>query len=261
MRVLARSETVRFAGPAPYSGHLSSLKRSLPVAWARRRDPHLYLQLVLLALLGGALYGLGVVVEDYLSGDPLVQWDVEFSRWLHEHTSASLLSAFQVITLAGNVVTLALLTVAVALYLLRRARLNEAAVLCVAAIGIEIVNPILKLAFHRPRPELAFVHLESYSFPSGHAAGSAAIYGVALYLLARYMRPRWQVLAAGGYVVLVGAIGFSRLYLEVHYLSDVLAGTALGAAWSCAWLFVYETRNDLVARLVPGRVRRLATRG
>jgi membrane-associated phospholipid phosphatase len=122
------------------------------------------------------------------------------------------------------------------------------------------VNPILKLVFHRPRPELAYVHLDTYSFPSGHGAGSAAVYALVLYLLARHARPRWQMFAAAGYVVLVASIGFSRLYLEVHYLSDVLAGVSLGAAWASAWLFVYEWRNDAVSRLLPDRFRAAAAR-
>ncbi len=102
---------------------------------------HLRLQLALVALLGAAAWAFGHIVEDYLTGDPLVRWDVEFSRWLHEHSSPTLVSIFKVFTYAGSVPVLGLLTVAVALYLLRRGRLNEAALLCVAALGIEIVNP------------------------------------------------------------------------------------------------------------------------
>ena len=112
------------------------------------------------------------------------------------------------------------------------------------------MNPILKLVFHRPRPELAYVHLDTYSFPSGHAAGSAAVYALVLYLLARHAPPRWQVFAAIGYVVLVAIIGFSRLYLEVHYLSDVLAGLRWRVR-AAAWLFVYEWRHDAASRLCP----------
>src|SRR5215213_1991692 len=222
--VRATSATVRFVRPLPSAVRVASLWRSLPDFWAQRRDPRRQLQLALVGLFGLAVWAFGHVVEDYLTGDPLVRWDVEFSRWLHEHSSLMLVSLFDVFTWAGSVPVLSLLTIAIALYLLRRGRLNEAALLCAGALGIEIVNPILKLIFHRPRPELAYVHLDTYSFPSGHAAGSAAIYALVLFLLARHARPRWQVFAAVGYVVLVAIIGFSRLYLQVHYLSDVLAG-------------------------------------
>jgi membrane-associated phospholipid phosphatase len=256
----ATTETVRFARPLSSGRTRSALRRSFPAIWARRRDPHLHLQLALFALFGAAAWAFGHIVEDYLTGDPLVQWDVQFSRWLHEHSSSTLVSVFKVLTYAGSVPVLGLVTVAVALYLLRRGRLDEATLLCVAALGIEIVNPILKLVFHRPRPQLAYVHLDTYSFPSGHAAGSAAVYALVLYLLARHARPRWQVFAAVGYAVLVAIIGFSRLYLEVHYLSDVLAGLSLGAAWASAWLFVYEWRHDAVSRFLPARWRAPAAR-
>jgi membrane-associated phospholipid phosphatase len=256
----AATETVRFARPGSSARRRTSLRRTLPAIWTRRRDPHLRLQLALAASLGAAAWAFGHVVEDYLTGDPLVRWDVEFSRWLHEHSSPTLVSVFNVFTYAGSVPVVGVLTVAVALYLLRRGRLNEATLLGVAALGIEIVNPILKLVFHRPRPELAYVHLDTYSFPSGHAAGSAAVYALVLYLLARHARRRWQVLAAVGYVVLVVSIGFTRLYLEVHYLSDVLAGVSLGAAWAIAWLFVYEWRHDAVSRFLPDRWRAAAAR-
>ena len=254
------AETVRFVRPSNAATRLAPIRRSLLGVWTRRRDPRLYVQLALVALFGVAVWAFGLVVEDYLTGDPLVRWDVEFSRWLHEHSSSSLVTAFNVVTLAGNIAVLGLLTAAAVLFLLRRGRINEAAFLCFGALGIEILNPILKLLFQRPRPELAYVHLETYSFPSGHAAGSAAVYALLLYLLVRHARTRRRILAGVGYVVLVTTIGFSRLYLEVHYLSDVLAGTSFGAAWASACLFVYESRHDVVMRLLPERVRALAAR-
>lgn len=211
-------------------------------------------------MFAGALAAFAHVTEDYLTGDPLVRWDLEFSAWLYGHSNPALVSLFKVVTLAGNVAFLALFTVAAALYLLRRRLFNEAALFCVAALGIEILNPALKLLFHRPRPELAYVHVDTYSFPSGHAAGASAIYAVALYLLARGAAPRRRGLCGIAYVALVVVIGFSRLYLEVHYLSDVLAGVSLGTAWAFACLFAYEARHDIVGRLVPARWRALADR-
>lgn len=256
----AAAETVRFVRSSASARRRTSLRRMHARLWDRRRDPRLYVQLALLTVVAVAVWAFGLVVEDYLTGDPLVRWDVEFSRWLHEHSSATLVSVFNVLTLAGTVAALGLLVAGVALHLLRRGRVNEAAFLCLAALGIEIVNPILKVVFQRPRPELAYVHLETYSFPSGHAAGSAAVYALVLYLLARNARPRWQLVSAAAYVAVVAAVGFSRLYLEVHYLSDVLAGVALGAAWAGASLFVYESRPAMAAGLMPSRLRVLAER-
>jgi membrane-associated phospholipid phosphatase len=214
----------------------------------------------LLVFFAAALAAFAHVVEDYLTGDPIVRWDVEFSRWLHVHSDPSLVSVMKVVTLAGNSAFLALLTLGVAAYLLRHRRINEAVLLCFAALGIEVLNAGLKLLFHRPRPEIAYVHLDTYSFPSGHAAGASAIYAVVLYLFARHAHRAWRIALSFAYVAVVATVGFSRLYLEVHFLSDVLAGVSLGAAWASACLFLLETREDIAVRLLPRRARSLLER-
>jgi membrane-associated phospholipid phosphatase len=225
-------------------------------AWSQRREPKLQAQAFLLLVFLGAVAAFGHIVEDYLTGDPLVRWDVEFSRWLHEHSNPTLGSAFKVFTLLGSVPFLALLALVVALLLLRRRQVNEAALVCIGALGIEVLFSVLKLAFHRPRPELAYVHLDTYSFPSGHAAGSAGIYAILFYLVARHSSMSRKLLLALAYIALVGLIGFSRLYLEVHYLSDILAGITLGIGWAALCLFTYERgRNGDLSRHLPGRAR------
>jgi undecaprenyl-diphosphatase len=201
------------------------------------------------------------VSEDYLDHDLITRWDVHFSRWLHVHSSPFLVSLFNVITYGGNVAFLAILTVGAALFLLRRRAVEEAALVCVAALGIEAINAVLKLGFHRPRPALAYVHLDTYSFPSGHAAGSAGIFAVLLYLVARRRRMLIRVGCAIAFVAIVAVIGFSRLYLEAHYLSDVLAGISLGIAWAAACLFVYELlRGRSLTPRLPGRAVALLDR-
>jgi membrane-associated phospholipid phosphatase len=246
--------------------------RSLPAfplrwfeeAWSRRQDPHFQILASLAVLLTLATGAFLHIVEDYLDNDPIVRWDVEFSRWLHVHSNGTLRSFFEVVTYAGNVALLALLALAITFWLIRRRRFNEAALIALSAAGIELLNGVLKLLFHRPRPELAYVHLDTYSFPSGHAAGTTAIYAVVLYVLASHLSSiPSRVFVAIGFVLLVVLVGFSRLYLEVHYLSDVLAGTSLGAAWACAALFVYEMKRDgdIIARLpsaAVGLIERLA---
>ncbi len=230
--------------------------------WSRRHDPRLQVQVALATAFALALYAFVHVLEDYLDNEALVRWDVEFSRWLHVHSNGALVSFFKVVTWAGNVATLALVVLAAAVWLARRRRVNEAVLLAVSAAGIELFNAGFKLVVQRPRPELAYVHLDTYSFPSGHAAGSAAIYGVIVYLLAAQARDlRVRVAVGVGYVALVALICFSRLYLEVHYLSDVLAGASLGAAWAAGSLFVYELKRDGdVRRLLPSSVTRALDR-
>ncbi len=227
----------------------------------RGHDPRFHLQVVLATLFAFFVGAFAHVVEDYLDREELTRWDVEFSRWLHAHATSPLTSFFNVVTYAGNVAFLALFTAVVAAWLVRRARVNEAVFVLLSALGIEVVNAILKLMFHRPRPELAYVHLDTYSFPSGHATGATAIYGVVVYLLVRDRARAARVGAAIGFVALILLVGFSRLYLEAHYLSDVLAGCSLGAAWACAALFVYETWGRLeTSRLLPAPARNTLAR-
>ena len=222
--------------PQPVSG-----LRAWPAsAWRRRSEPRFRLNLALLATFLAASIAFAKVSEDYLDHDLITRWDVDFSRWLHVHSSSALVSLFKIVTYGGNVAFLAVLTVAVVLFLLRRRAVEEAALVCVAALGIETINAVLKLGFHRPRPALSYVHLDTYSFPSGHAAGSAGIFAVLLYLVARHRRTLIRLGCAAAFVAIVAVIGFSRLYLEAHYLSDVLAGISLGIAWAAACLFVYE---------------------
>jgi undecaprenyl-diphosphatase len=207
------------------------------------------------------VYGFAQVAEDYATGDPLVRTDLRFAAWLHDHSTSALVSAFNVVTFAGNAVVLGAVTVIVAFVLLRRRALNEAALVCLVWFGVEVLNGALKLVFQRPRPELAYVKLETYSFPSGHAAGSIAVYGLLAFLVARHRGPWVRVGSVVALVVLVGAIAFSRLYLEVHYLSDVLAGLCVGAAWLSACLLAATWFGERsVLSLLPGRVRRLASK-
>jgi membrane-associated phospholipid phosphatase len=262
---LERPETVSVARggsaqPRP-SARRVAVWRRLSGVWSRRREPGLQAQAFLLLALLGAVAAFGHIVEDYLTGDPLVRWDVEFSRWLHEHSNHALVSAFKVFTLLGSVPFLALLVLIVTLFLLRRRQVNEAALVSIGSLGIEVVFSVLKLAFHRPRPELAYVHLDTYSFPSGHAAGSAGIYAILFYLAARHFPKSGKLLLAFTFVVLVGLIAFSRLYLEVHYLSDVLAGITLGVGWAAACLLIYEkSRGGDISVRLPRRVAQAVER-
>jgi membrane-associated phospholipid phosphatase len=172
-----------------------------------------------------------------------VRWDVSFARWLHMHASDPLVRVFHVITFGGNTTVLLVVVIAVGIVLLRRARPYEAAVILLALGGAAILNALLKLAFARPRPELSFVHLSTYSFPSGHAAVSTATFTVIAYLLGlRYRSLSARAAIVAGTVVAVLLVAFSRLYLGAHYLSDVLAGISLGFAWAMLCLILYTLR-------------------
>ena len=114
----------------------------------------------LLAALGGAVV-FARITEDYLTNDPLVRWDVSFARWLSEHRGSALLDVFRAITVVGSPAFALALATVVCLVLYRRRRLVDAAFLPVVLGGAELLNLVLKVAFHRPRPAIGFVHLDT----------------------------------------------------------------------------------------------------
>jgi membrane-associated phospholipid phosphatase len=236
---------------------MSSLARRYYLA-LRHRDPRTVTSSALLVVLVAALAAFGHLVEDYLTGDPIVRWDVHFARWLHEHSSGPLVEVFKIVTLAGNAAVLGVIVVAIDIALVRRGRANDAVLLFVAYGGASVVNSLLKLVFHRPRPELAFVHLDTYSFPSGHAATSSATFTVMAYLLGgRYRSTRARIWIGLGAAAAIALVGFSRLYLGAHYLSDVLAGISFGVAWAAASLLAYTLWGEReTAALLPRSLRR-----
>lgn len=202
------------------------------------------------------------VAEDYLTNDPLARWDVSFARWLSGERSAVGTDFFRVLTFFGSPAVALVISSVVFVVLYRRRHLVEAALFPVVLGGAELLNLILKLSFHRARPELGFVHLETYSFPSGHAMMSTAAYGALAYLAWGHLHNRrHHLLLLAGTVVLVALICFSRLYLGVHYLSDVLAGVAGGAFWLAVSISLQTSYGErFAARFAGSRADRLARR-
>jgi undecaprenyl-diphosphatase len=124
-------------------------------------------------------------------------------------------------------------------------RRREAAFFAVAALGGELLDQILKFFFQRPRPEAFFgVSPENYSFPSGHALESLCFYLVLaeIFLDKEWPRRRRFITRAAA-VILAGLIGFSRVYLGVHYPTDVLAGYAAAIVWLTVLWSVYKVRR------------------
>ena len=124
----------------------------------------------------------------------------------------------------------------------RRRWLHLAALLAAMVSGVAL-NLTLKYAFVRPRPEFAnaYYHETGFSFPSGHAMLAVVFYGLLAYLLVCTIpRWKWQAIFVLGAATLALLIGFSRLYLGVHYLTDVLGGWAAGSLWLAACITATE---------------------
>ncbi len=179
----------------------------------------------ILALFGG-------VVEDVITSDPIVAADIRMANLLTAFRTDTLTNVFSWITLLGkSQVILCFIAVTVAILWLWR-KYYYILPIFIAVIGSGAFTYLGKLAFHRPRPELAVYAEHSFSFPSGHATVAVAFYGFLSYLLIRFT-PNWtrkvNLFFAG--ILLILSIGLSRIYLGVHFLSDVWSGYLVGSMW------------------------------
>ena len=171
--------------------------------------------------------------------------DSSVLEWLHRHASAKGMAVCMTISRIGSPVAMTLLAVAGVLLL---ATLEEWVVLggWVAAFGgASVLDRWLKFLVHRPRPRYAaaIIHHPTWSFPSGHAMGSLVGFGMLAYVLVRFAdgsrRARLAVWAGATFLIVL--IGASRMYLGVHYLSDVVGGYAVAAAWLAVCIWAVES--------------------
>ena len=145
------------------------------------------------------------------------------------------------LTALGGIAVLTLLVVGVVFYLLSVGKRGTALLVGGAVGSGAILSTLLKLGFDRPRPDLVahLSHAYSSSFPSGHAMLSAVTYLTLGVLLARaHERRRTKIIVMTYGVTLTVLIGLSRIYLGVHWPTDVMAGWALGAAWAALWWLI-----------------------
>lgn len=143
--------------------------------------------------------------------------------------------AMRDITALGSAPVLVLFVLAVVIALAVRRQYHGVALVLAATVGARLLNVSLKALFARPRPDLVqhLTEVRSASFPSGHAMDSAVIYLTLAALLARLVVPRaLKLYFVGVALLLTFLVGLSRVYLGVHYPTDVLAGWMAGLAWS-----------------------------
>ena len=200
----------------------------------------------ILAALFGALWFGGLAAAGLPESGWLAAADTRFGAWIAGLRSPGGLALFRLVTALGDKETIIALALILSLLLWRRGRWQVAA-LWLVPIGASATTTWLKAAFARPRPEFALQHLADFSFPSGHATGAMAFYGFLAWLAVQsgWLRPgAGRVLGA----LAVGLIGFSRIYLGVHYLSDVLNGYLVGGLWALAgahWLSETGKSSDV----------------
>lgn len=181
-----------------------------------------------------ALYVFAALADEVMEQDT-VQIDNAVLAALRAHQSPTLDSLAWVCSALGAE-GLAVLALVLAVILGRQRRWGAVAGLVLTVVGAQLLNDVLKDWFQRTRPAPvgALISAQAFSFPSGHAMVAAAFYLFVGYLAWRLLRGRWRIVCAAGLVLIAFLIGLSRLYLGVHYLTDVVAGYIAGIAWTDA---------------------------
>ncbi|MGH7663997.1 MAG: phosphatase PAP2 family protein [Gemmatimonadaceae bacterium] len=179
------------------------------------------------------------------------RFDVAVLTWMSRHQVPWLETAMLEVTMLGNGAPVAAVVCVAALFLWLNRHRYSASLLLVATAGGMILTGILKTYFDRPRPRVFEWGAEvlTMSFPSGHATSSAIVYGTVAYLAARLQKKRAArclTLTAAG--IVIALIGLSRMYLGVHYPSDVVAGITIGLAWAAFCMATLEVLQILARR-------------
>ena len=178
------------------------------------------------------LWGFGALVEELREGEAFA-FDAPLLGLAHALARDGLDRAFLVVSRLGYAHGVVPLDVLLVLALAWRRRMREGLFAGIALSGSALLNLAAKHAYARARPDLwvSIAPETTYSFPSGHAMGSMTLGAVAV-LLAWRTRWRWPVAAVSAAAVVL--VGLSRVYLGVHYPSDILAGWAAACAWTVA---------------------------
>lgn len=195
------------------------------------------------AVLVGAAAVFAEIAEALGDGPRAGQLDQLFSDALHASTAGWALQVFAWITRLGDTATLAAWGVGVATVLLLRGRRWLALGWVLAVSGNALLNTTLKALFERTRPvhDSTLVHADGWSFPSGHSSGSVVVYGMLAYVLIHSLPPAMARRASLPLVLLAATLAFSvgcsRVFLQVHFATDVLAGALPPArrGWPSAW--------------------------
>lgn len=186
-----------------------------------------------LGLAAVALLCFGWLTEEVLERGT-ARFDSSVRELVHQFAAPPVTAVFRFVTNLGDWPVVMFATLALLFFFLYRGDRDHASVVLVTMTGAGILDATLKLAFHRLRPDPFFGGAKptTYSFPSGHALISFCFYGLIAGMLSFYLKKPWQRgLTWSIAAVLIALIGLSRIYLGVHWPSDVLAGYAAAIIW------------------------------
>lgn len=200
---------------------------------------------VVLMLVAAWLFG--GIAEDVVNHASITLLDVRLAHWFHQHATASMTRFMLFITHWHGMIGVSVMGMLLAAYFhVGRQRYWLLATIVVLPGGM-LLNVLLKYVFQRSRPSFddPLLTLSSYSFPSGHTANAALLYGLlACWLVVNHRSLGARMAIILGACLMVALVGVSRMYLGVHYLTDVMAAAAEG----CAWLAVCITAISTLRR-------------
>jgi undecaprenyl-diphosphatase len=206
--------------------------------------------------------GLGVVgfvaLASHVQSGKTQAFDDAVIRWMGAHHSKALDAGMIELTALGTGTVVIVIVAVAALFLVLTSHKYSAILLLASTAGGLVLNGLLKIGFNRPRPAIFLpeVHTVSSSFPSGHAMSAAIVYSTVAYLAARLHKRRWaRWLVMTAAFVLIALISISRLYLGVHYPSDVVAGVTIGLAWAGFCMATLEAIQKFGIRRDPRILR------
>jgi membrane-associated phospholipid phosphatase len=185
-------------------------------------------------VLVGAGWVFGGIAEGVVDGEPLTALDARLAAWFHAHAIEPVTQLMLGVSAMNGTLGISILSVLLALFFAWKRDWYWLLGLALAVPGGMLLNLLTKFAFHRQRPVFIdpIVTLSSYSFPSGHALASTVFYGtLAAYLVPRVKTAGWRAALLVGTFLMVMLVGLSRIYLGVHFLSDVVGAIAEGLAW------------------------------
>jgi membrane-associated phospholipid phosphatase len=213
-----------------------------------RLNPRVFtgLPLTLIALAGAyAVILFGGLVEAVMESDEIRSFDSRIASWIEPLRSDELVAIFRWITELGAMPTLTAVAIVASGFMIAHGPRRYVLPLWLTVAGSQITTYSGKYIFDRPRPEFILdVTAATPSFPSGHTTGAMAVYGIIAYAILRDVtsqRARFDIAYWTGVLILL--IGFSRIFLGVHFASDVAAGLLVGGFWLLAGVTVAELKR------------------
>ena len=223
--------------------------KKISTFWLRNVNPHVATLIATIGVVGLASCLIILAVLAWLFQEVLEReafaFDTSWLLWLHQFASPSLDTVMLTITRLGNPIVVVIIVVVSLGILWWRGKQQEAKIFAIACLGAFILNTGLKLVFGKIRPQLwhHIIRETSPSFPSGHALGSLVLYGLLAYLLTTKY-PKAAKIIYGFAVFLIAAIGVSRLYLGVHWPTDIFAGYGVGFLWLMVCIIMLKLQKQ-----------------